>query len=129
VRWFRAVAERGFAIGQINLAFMYLDGLGVERDDAMAAALLTKAAERNHPVAQNNLGLLYAAGRGVPEDPPSLPQNGTRGRPARAWPMPSISWACCMSGAQACPMTMPPPPAGVRRRRGRGSSRRRPVSA
>jgi len=64
----RAKAERGDAEAQVNLAARYANGVGVERDDAQAAAWFRKAAEQGEAQAQFNMGVLCASGRGVPKD-------------------------------------------------------------
>jgi len=46
----------------------YLTGHGVPRDDAIAAAWLTKAAEQGNQIAQAKLASLYEHGRGVSLD-------------------------------------------------------------
>ena len=47
------------------LGVMYLRGLGVAQDDAMAARWMRIAASHGQAEAQNQLGLFYAQGRGV----------------------------------------------------------------
>ena len=102
VRWFRAVADQGFAIGQINLAFMYL----------------TRS--------RRTIWGCSMAPAGACRATPSALQSGTRGRPARAWPMPSTTWGWRTSAGKGCLGTMSPPRTGIGRRRNRGKSRRRP---
>lgn len=48
-----------------NLAFLYLDGRGVENDETKGAELLENVAEEGMADAQNFLGNLYYQGRGV----------------------------------------------------------------
>jgi len=48
---------------------LYLEGLGVDRDDARAAACFAMAAERDDPRGQFNLGVCYDTGTGRPPDP------------------------------------------------------------
>jgi hypothetical protein len=47
---------------------MYEKGLGVEQDNAQAAALYRKAAAQGDPDAQFNLAEMYRDGRGVVRD-------------------------------------------------------------
>jgi uncharacterized protein len=47
---------------------MLFNGIGVEKDEAGAAKLFTKAAAQNNPIAQNRLAHIYATGRGAPKD-------------------------------------------------------------
>lgn len=63
--WYRKDAELGVIVAQVNLAIMYLDGLGVAQDFQQAAKWFQKAAEQGNAEAQHNLGLLYQDGKGV----------------------------------------------------------------
>ncbi len=65
--WVR-LANEGNAIGQNNLGVMYLQGQGVERDDAKALYWFRKAATQGSASAQTTLGEMYAQGRGVTRD-------------------------------------------------------------
>jgi TPR repeat protein len=51
---------------QYNLARLYLDGTGVDRDARQAARWFNLAAEKGHHAAQALLGQLLIAGEGVP---------------------------------------------------------------
>jgi hypothetical protein len=62
------LAQQGDAVAQAGIGGMYLNGLGVTKDDAEALKWLRPAAERSVATAQNNLGSMYANGRGVPRD-------------------------------------------------------------
>ena len=64
----RPLAEAGDAEAQVALAGLYLDGLGVPRDQVEGARWYRLAAEQGEPVAQMNLGDLYSRGQGVPRD-------------------------------------------------------------
>jgi TPR repeat protein len=64
----RPLAEAGDPEAQVALAGLYLDGLGVARDQAEGARWYRLAAEQGEPVAQMNLGDLYSRGQGVPRD-------------------------------------------------------------
>lgn len=61
-------ARNGSMMAQNNLGVMYLNGLGVERDDAAAAHWFEQAATQGHAAAQTSLGVLYMEGRGVQRD-------------------------------------------------------------
>jgi hypothetical protein len=61
----KALADKGDAEAQIELATMYAAGDGVTRDLAKAAKLHRKAAEQGNARAQCLLGLDYAGGEGV----------------------------------------------------------------
>ena len=68
VRLFRGAAERGLAVAQIHLGWMYERGRGIPRDDAEAFRLYRLAANQGHATGQSNLGFMYANGRGVAKD-------------------------------------------------------------
>ena len=62
------VAKEGNSFAQYNIALMYAQGLGVEKNEEEAVKWYRKAAEQNDPDAQTNLGLMYAQGRGIARD-------------------------------------------------------------
>ncbi len=64
-RLYRRDAELGVVAAQANLAFMFLDGLGVAQDFAQAAQWFQRAAQLGNAEAQQNLGVLYREGKGV----------------------------------------------------------------
>ena len=49
----------------VNLAMLYQEGYGVEKDEAVAAQWFRQAAELGDADGQLNLGLSYAEGSGV----------------------------------------------------------------
>ena len=61
-------AKRGDVDAQFNLGSMYAKGLGVVRNDVVAAKWYKLAAEQGFARAQANLGDMYAEGRGVPQN-------------------------------------------------------------
>ena len=63
----RPLAEQDTASAQTLLGYMYRSGLGVEKNDTVAAEWYTKAAEQNEPNAQYLLGFMYQRGYGVPQ--------------------------------------------------------------
>jgi TPR repeat protein len=65
---YRRDAELGKVAAQINLAFLYLDGLGVKQDFRESATWFRRAAEQGNVEAQQNLGLLLQEGNGVEQD-------------------------------------------------------------
>jgi TPR repeat protein len=65
---FLALAERGDARAQFNLAMLYNTGRGVEQNPLEAAKWFRRAAEQGEPTSQFNLGYMYKNGRGVPRD-------------------------------------------------------------
>ena len=64
----RAAAERGDAHAQFLVGVAYMNGWGVERDDAQALVWYRKAAEQKHQGAQHKLGEMYENGQGVAKD-------------------------------------------------------------
>ena len=66
--WLQKAADGGDVPAQAELGNAYMNGNGVDQDDAKAFALLTRAATAGHGGAQVNLGYLYLSGRGVAKD-------------------------------------------------------------
>src|ERR1700688_273303 len=62
------LAHAGVARAQSNIGACFCEGLGVERDPALAIKWLTLAAEPADPVGQRNLATLYLRGLGVAVD-------------------------------------------------------------
>ena len=58
-------AQRGNALAQNYLGWMYSGGRGVTRNEAEAVNWYRKSAEQGHETAQFNLGFMYENGRGV----------------------------------------------------------------
>jgi TPR repeat protein len=69
VSWYRKAADPGNAIGENNLADMYLKGEGVPQNNAEAFRWFEKAAIEGSTGARIKLGYLYANGLGVKKDP------------------------------------------------------------
>ncbi len=63
-----AAAVRGDAKSQLMLALRYAEGRGVDKDDAKALSLVTKAAQQGYVVAEYRLGAIFERGVGVPKD-------------------------------------------------------------
>lgn len=68
MRWYRKAAEAGNALGQNNLADMYLRGEGVAQNNAEAFRWFEKAAVQGNTGARIKLGYMYANGLGVKKD-------------------------------------------------------------
>src|SRR6185436_15117252 len=62
------LAQAGVARAQNNVGACFAEGLGVERNPALALRWLTLAAEAGDPVGQRNLAALYFKGEGVAAD-------------------------------------------------------------
>jgi localization factor PodJL len=63
-----AAANAGDAKAQFVLALRYAEGRGVEKDEAKAAALVSKAANAGLVVAQYRMGALNERGIGIPKN-------------------------------------------------------------
>lgn len=61
----QALADRGEARAQYDLALLYDKGLGVSQNDAQALYWYQRAAEQEDPRAQYNLALMYLNGQGT----------------------------------------------------------------
>ena len=59
------LAEKGDAAAQYLLGTLYVEGKGVEQNDATAIMWFQRAANQGHAGAQYNLGASYAEGTGV----------------------------------------------------------------
>jgi serine/threonine protein kinase len=64
----KPLAEHDNAKAQVRLGRLYLEGHGVERNEAEAVRLFRKAAESGENEARLRLGDMYASGRGVPQN-------------------------------------------------------------
>ena len=67
-KWFEMAAGRGYAPAQVNLAVLYINGWGVERNYGAALYWLKSAADQGCARAHTNLGILYLKGWGVRQD-------------------------------------------------------------
>lgn len=65
---FKKLAENEFYPAESDLAAMYTDGIGVEKDMQQALFWWRKAAKENDPKAVYNMALIYSDGKGVPKD-------------------------------------------------------------
>ncbi len=64
----KAEAEKGDAVAQFKLGWMYDTGQGVEKDYAEVVKWYRKAADQGHAGAQHELGDMYYASKGVEKD-------------------------------------------------------------
>lgn len=64
LRWWRAAAEKGSVVAQLNLGTVLVQDASPERV-AEGVTWVTRAAEAGDEGAQRNLGLMYLQGRGV----------------------------------------------------------------
>lgn len=65
---FLMASKKGHADSQFNLALMFEQGIGVERDETRAVIWYDKAANQGNSAAQYNLAVLYENGRGTQVD-------------------------------------------------------------
>jgi TPR repeat protein len=70
LREFLALAKEGHAEAQLNVAFIYNQGLGVPVDHVVAAQWYRKAAEQGLAEAQAQLAVVYSQGLGVARNYP-----------------------------------------------------------
>jgi TPR repeat protein len=68
IRSFRALAERGDALGQTGLGLMYREGRGVPQSYTEAVKWYRLAADQGYVIAQSTLGIMYDTGYGLPQD-------------------------------------------------------------
>ena len=59
--WFEKASKRGNGTGYGNLGFLYLQGMGVPKDETKAVQLLKQGAERDDAQSMFNLGWYYAS--------------------------------------------------------------------
>lgn len=67
-KWLILAADQGEREAQNDLAYLYYNGLGGERDYHKALQLYEKSALQGDPMAQANTGLMYASGTGTDTD-------------------------------------------------------------
>ena len=58
VEWYRRAAASGSSDARINLAYLYAEGIGVEKDPIEAYALFIAADDARHRLARDNLAAL-----------------------------------------------------------------------
>ncbi len=61
-------ADSGDVSAISNLGFMYVKGIGIEKNETEGVKWYSKAAELGHLTSQFNLGVMYAKGRGVEQN-------------------------------------------------------------
>jgi TPR repeat protein len=64
----RAAALADNTDAQVEYAIALFNGIGVEKNEALAASVLKRAALKGNHVAQNRLANVLAVGRGLPAD-------------------------------------------------------------
>ncbi len=68
IAWFQKAAGQGDAYSQSHLGYAYEQGLGVARDEKLAAEWYAKAADHGDAYGQARLASLYRDGRGLAQD-------------------------------------------------------------
>ena len=68
VRLYRPLADKGDPSAQVNLGFIYDEGLGVPQDYAEAVKWYRRAADQGEPQGLSNLANMYRDGLGVRQD-------------------------------------------------------------
>jgi TPR repeat protein len=66
--WYQKAAAQNYPPALNNLARLYADGRGVQKDVPKAIEMWSRAAEAGNATARFNLGLQYTTGSGVPKD-------------------------------------------------------------
>ena len=115
------LAHAGVPRAQNNIGACFAEGLGVERDPALALRWLTLAAEAGDPVGQRNLAALHFKGDGVAQSDERGPAAGIALRPRRAMPPAQDMLVLDASGGRRRGRSS----GGAALGRGRGGSRRR----
>jgi uncharacterized protein len=64
----KTLAEKGNALAQLKIGFMYYSGKGISRDYGKAIHWFKQSAQQGNPLAQSNVGYMYKEGEGVPQD-------------------------------------------------------------
>lgn len=67
-KWFLKATRRGHLNAQINVAAMYDEGKGVEKDEAKAFEWMLKTAEQGDAQAIFSVAARYKKGKGVQQD-------------------------------------------------------------
>lgn len=65
---FRPLADQGDFRSQYYVAYMYINGYGVSKNDQVGLQYLQKSLDQNYDLAQAMMGFLYSEGRVVPVD-------------------------------------------------------------
>jgi TPR repeat protein len=63
--WFKKAADVGNIVGAFNVGQMYRMGLGVPKNERLAAYWYEKAANAGFPAAEVNLGVMKLRGMGI----------------------------------------------------------------
>lgn len=84
---------------QYKVAVLYQAGLGVDRDTALAAAYIRKAADQGWAEAQSSLSDLYAVGQDVPQDL-ELAVSWAAKQQNKGWLSPSTIWGTATKAAR-----------------------------
>lgn len=67
IKYMKKAVDMNERLGMNGMGYVYLRGIGVERNAEIAADYFKSAAELQHPAARYNLAVLYAYGVGVPQ--------------------------------------------------------------
>lgn len=68
VKYYKYAAGENFPLSQCNLGYLYLNGLGVNKDEKEAIRLFLASLEKNIPQAACHLGECFSLGIGVNQD-------------------------------------------------------------
>src|SRR5215471_3145410 len=67
--WFTRAADAKHSLGRYNLAWLLIEGKGVDKDVERGVALLKEIADEGNAAAAEALFFLYSEGEHVPSDP------------------------------------------------------------
>ncbi len=66
--WYQSAADTGDFEARVNLAVCYLNGIGIEKNEAKGFEIMKSAADAKSPIAQTLTGDLYERGIGTEKD-------------------------------------------------------------
>jgi TPR repeat protein len=119
LRLMRPLAQQGHAGAQFNLGYMYENGRGVAKNDAIAVSWYRKSAEQGYADAQYKLGISYYNGWVVPRDDAaavSWYRKAAAQGNARAQFEAAAAWPVVAEGpGAACPQLPKPDMSAVKR--------------
>lgn len=81
MQWFKKGVDRGNSTALGNMGFLYMQGMGVQKDVVQGLKLVTKGAERGDAGSMMNLAKHYVGQRNKPEAVKWLRQAETAGHP------------------------------------------------
>ncbi|WP_169781611.1 tetratricopeptide repeat protein, partial [Escherichia coli] len=68
LQWYLSAATQGHEVAQYELGQMYIQGIGVERDEVQAHRWFLQSAEQGYLHAQYHTARLYSGSESIPQD-------------------------------------------------------------